>query len=50
MTDEVFIPKPEHRDEAAEERMRMGKPGHELHDPWFDTDEGKAWLAEQGEG
>lgn len=50
----VFVPDPEHSDPEAEARMQMGRvdlhPENDLRDPWFHTDEGRAWLAEQGEG
>jgi hypothetical protein len=36
---EVFIPDAGDRDEQAEAEMHQGKPGNELHDPWFPTPE-----------
>lgn len=44
----VFIPGEDDADPDAEAQMHMGKGGPEendLRDPWFHTDEGKAWLA-----
>lgn len=47
----VFVPNPDHADPDAEFRMQMGRgSSNDLRDPWFHTDEGRAWLDEQGEG
>lgn len=46
----VFMPSSDDHDEHAHEQMQMGKgPENDLRDPWFRTDEGRAWLADQGE-
>lgn len=49
----IFIPNEGHDDPEARALMHMGKVGEDsenaLRDPWLDTDEGHAWLAERGE-
>jgi hypothetical protein len=51
--DEIFEPTDVDIDHAAEAEMAQGRadlnPEYDLRDPWFHTDEGKAWLAERGE-
>ena len=51
--DEIFEPVDSDIDNDAEQSMEQGRVdldgGNNLRDPWFDTDEGRAWLAERGE-
>lgn len=51
--DEIFEPGDADIDPDAERSMEQGRadldPDNDLRDPWFHTDEGRAWLAEQGE-
>lgn len=46
----IYVPAEEDDDPEASAQMHMGKAdedeGNDLRDPWFHTDEGKAWLAE----
>lgn len=44
----IYVPHPD--DEVPEEHaaMQMGRgEENDLRDPWFHTDEGRAWLAER---
>jgi hypothetical protein len=51
--DDIFVPSDDDSDPEAEALMQQGKASGEhdpnnLRDPWFHTDEGRAWLAERG--
>lgn len=47
----IFIPSEDDVDHEAEAMMHLGKvhenPENALRDPWFETDEGRAWATEQ---
>jgi hypothetical protein len=43
----IFIPGAEHKAPGEHAQMMMGRDHeNDLRDPWFHTEEGKAWLAE----
>ena len=49
----IFVPEDQHVDPEGESDMRMGRgyvsPENDLRDPWFHTEEGAAWLAEDAD-
>lgn len=46
----IFVPVEEHHDDDDQATMMMGRDEeNDLRDPWFHTEEGRAWLAARGE-
>lgn len=52
--EEVYVPDEGDTDHESEAWMQMGRaeadPNNDLRDPWFHSEQGRAWLAERGEG
>lgn len=47
--DAIYEPSPDDTDPTAEAEMHQGKPGHELHDPWFDSPaQAQEWVPPAG--